>query len=153
MHHLPQTSTRAVPAVPCNPSGRCSNPLFVIRSKTRLFEDQLCKSCHTTQQYRSVHRIHTFGSCVRCHMPRVAKIGEAGDAHSHTFRFLFPQATIESRRPGYASPTHATACHHHKETPTEDLVGFLEAAKKSDMPKPFTGTSATLEECGIRNVE
>ncbi len=65
-----------------------------IMSKTRLFEDRLCKSCHTTNQYRYAHRIHTFGSCVRCHMPRVARIGEAGDAHSHTFRCMYPQARI-----------------------------------------------------------
>lgn len=115
--------------------GEVPNPLVVIRSKTRLFEDQLCKSCHTTPQYRSAHRIHTFGSCVRCHMPRVASIGEAGDAHSHTFRFMFPQATLEAGGLD-KQPNACNACHHHKNTPTEDLVGFLEAAKKEDMPKP-----------------
>ena len=115
--------------------GEVPNPLVVIRSKTRLFEDQLCKSCHTTPQYRSAHRIHTFGSCVRCHMPRVASIGEAGDAHSHTFRFMFPQATLKAGGLD-KQPNACNACHHHKNTPTEDLVGFLEAAKKEDMPKP-----------------
>ncbi len=115
--------------------GEVPNPLVVIRSKTRLFEDQLCKSCHTTPQYRSAHRIHTFGSCVRCHMPRVASIGEAGDAHSHTFRFMFPQATLKAGGLD-KQPNACNACHHHKNTPTEDLVGFLEAAKTADMPKP-----------------
>jgi hypothetical protein len=113
------------------------NPLVVIRSKTRLFEDQLCKTCHTTEQYRSVHRIHTFGSCVRCHMPRVASIGEAGDAHSHTFRFMFPQFTLKAGDLD-KQPNACNACHHHKDTSTEALVGFLEAAKKEDMPKPFS---------------
>ena len=117
--------------------GEVPNPLVVIRSKTRLFEDQLCKTCHTTPQYRSVHRIHTFGSCVRCHMPRVASIGEAGDAHSHTFRFMFPQATLNAGGLD-KQPNACNACHHHKETPTESLVGFLEAAKKNDMPKPIS---------------
>lgn len=116
--------------------GEVPNPLVVIRSKTRLFEDQLCKSCHTTLQYRSAHRIHTFGSCVRCHMPRVASIGEAGDAHSHTFRFMFPQFTLKAGGLG-KQPNACNSCHHHKDTPPEDLVGFLEAAKKNDMPKPF----------------
>lgn len=110
--------------------------LDAIISKTRLFEDRLCKSCHTTVQYRSVHRIHTFGSCVRCHMPRVAKIGEAGDAHSHTFRFMFPQATLKAGGVD-KQPNACNSCHHHKDTPSEALVGFLEAAKKNDMPKPF----------------
>jgi hypothetical protein len=116
--------------------GEVPNPLVVIRSKTRLFEDQLCKSCHTTPQYRSVHRIHTFGSCVRCHMPRVASIGEAGDAHSHTFRFMFPQFTLKAGGLD-RQPNACNACHHHKEMPTENLVGFLEAAKKNDMPRPL----------------
>ncbi len=116
--------------------GEVPNPLVVIRSKTRLFEDQLCKSCHTTPQYRSAHRIHTFGSCVRCHMPRVASIGEAGDAHSHTFRFMFPQFTLKTGGLD-KQPNACNSCHHHKDTPTEDLVGFLEAAKKNDMPKPL----------------
>jgi formate-dependent nitrite reductase cytochrome c552 subunit len=115
--------------------GEIPNPLVIIRSKTRLFEDKLCKSCHTTVWYRSVHRIHTFGSCVRCHMPKVAGIGEAGDAHSHTFRFMFPQATLKAG--GLVKqPNACNGCHHHKDTPTEDLVAFLEAAKKADMPKP-----------------
>jgi hypothetical protein len=117
--------------------GEVPNPLVLIRSKTRLFEDNLCKSCHKTPSYRSVHRIHTFGSCVRCHMPKVASIGEAGDAHSHTFRFMFPQATLKAGGLD-KQPNACNACHHHKESPTEALVGFLEGAKKNDMPKPFT---------------
>lgn len=115
--------------------GEVPNPLVVIRSKTRLFEDKLCKSCHTTPQYRSVHRIHTFGSCVRCHMPRIINIGEAGRGHSHTFRFMYPQATLKAGGLD-KQPNACNACHHHKDTPTEDLVAFLEAAKKADMPKP-----------------
>ncbi|HIJ55945.1 MAG TPA: hypothetical protein HPQ03_07460 [Deltaproteobacteria bacterium] len=126
--HRSKSSLQAVGEVP--------NPLMVIRSKTRLFEDQLCKSCHTTPQYRSVHRIHTFGSCVRCHMPRVASIGEAGDAHSHTFRFMFPQATLKAGGLD-KQPNACNACHHHKEMPPGDLVDYLEGAKKADMPKPF----------------
>jgi hypothetical protein len=113
-----------------------SNLLLAIRSKTRLFEDRLCKSCHTTVQYRSVHRIHTFGSCVRCHMPRVASIGEAEDAHSHTFRFMFPQATLAAGGVD-KQPNACNSCHHHKDTPVDAMVGFLEAAKNNDMPKPF----------------
>ncbi len=113
-----------------------SNLLLAIRSKTRLFEDRLCKSCHTTVQYRSVHRIHTFGSCVRCHMPRVGTIGEAEDSHSHTFRFMYPQATLEAGGLD-KQPNACNSCHHHKESPVETMVGFLEAAKANDMPKPI----------------
>jgi hypothetical protein len=114
-----------------------SNLLLAIRSKTRLFEDRLCKSCHTTVEYRSVHRIHTFGSCVRCHMPRVASIGEAADAHSHTFRFMYPQASLKAGGVD-KQPNACNSCHHHKNTPLDAMAGFLEAAKKRDMPLPFT---------------
>lgn len=117
--------------------GEVPNPLMVIRSKTRLFGDMLCKNCHTATTYRSVHRIHTFGSCIRCHMPKVAAIGEKGDSHSHTFRFMYPQATVKAGGLD-KQPNACSACHHHKDTPPENLVGFLEAAKKNDMPKPFT---------------
>jgi hypothetical protein len=118
-------------------TGESPDLMDVITSKTRLFEDRLCKSCHTTPQYRSAHRIHTFGSCVGCHMPWSATIGEAGDARSHTFRFMSPEASLKA---GGADkqPNACTSCHHHKDTPFEDLVGFLEAAKKNDMPRPFT---------------
>lgn len=117
-------------------TGEVPNPLVEIRSKTRLFEDKLCKSCHTTLQYRSAHRIHTFGSCVRCHMPRVARIGESGDAHSHTFRFMFPESSLKAGS-FEKQPNACSSCHHHKDSPVEDLIRFLEAAKKNDMPKPF----------------
>jgi hypothetical protein len=70
-------------------------------------------------------------------MPKVARIGEAGDAHSHTFRFMFPQATIKMGGVE-KQPNACNSCHRHKNTPPEDLAAFLEAAKKADMPKPFT---------------
>jgi len=120
-----------------NQDADATNLLSAIRSKTRLFEDRLCKTCHNSPQRRSVHRIHTFGSCVRCHMPRVAGIGEAGDAHSHTFRFIFPKETLKAGGLD-KQPNACNSCHHHKDTPPEALSGFLEAARKNDMPKPFT---------------
>lgn len=116
--------------------GEVPNPLVVIRSKTRLFHDTLCKSCHTTPMRRSVHRIHTFGSCVRCHMPRVTTIGESADAHSHTLRFMFPEATVKAGGVD-KQPNACNSCHHHKNYRPEALAAFLEAAKKEDMPKPF----------------
>jgi hypothetical protein len=109
----------------------------VTTARTRLFGDQLCESCHTAPQYRSAHRIHTFGSCVACHMPMVATIGEAGDARSHTFRFISPEASLKEGGLN-KQPNSCSSCHHHKDTPLQDLVAFLEAAKKADMPKPFT---------------
>jgi hypothetical protein len=67
----------------------------------------------------------------------VASIGEAGDAHSHTFRFMYPQASLEAGGVD-KQPNACNSCHHHKDTPMDAMVGFLEAAKKNDMPLPFT---------------
>jgi hypothetical protein len=49
---------------------------------------------------------------------------------------MFPQATIEAGGLD-KQPNACNSCHHHKDTPVENMVGFLEAAKRNDMPKPF----------------
>jgi formate-dependent nitrite reductase cytochrome c552 subunit len=83
------------------------------------------------------HSIHAFANCVGCHMPRVWMSIESGDVLSHTFGFLSPEETLKAG--GYdKQPNACGSCHHHKNTPVETLVGFLEAAKKNDIPKPFT---------------
>lgn len=35
-------------------------------------------------------------------------------------------------------PNSCSGCHQHKDTPLEDLVEFLDAAKKADMPLPYS---------------
>ena len=99
---------------------------------TKLVPDNLCMSCHKTSQRRAAHRIHTFGSCVACHMPETK-----GHEHSHTFKFISPELSILAGGVD-KQPNSCSGCHHHKETPLENLVGFLDAVKKADMPKPFT---------------
>ena len=99
---------------------------------TKLASDNLCMDCHKTLQRRAAHRIHTFGSCVACHMPRTI-----GHEHSHTFKFISPELSLKAGGVD-KQPNSCSSCHHHKDTPLENLVGFLDAAKKEDMPKPFT---------------
>ncbi|MFH1932817.1 MAG: hypothetical protein ABIN18_14675 [Pseudomonadota bacterium] len=55
---------------------------------------------------------------------------ESADAHGH----LCPGQVVGVDK----QPNSCTSCHHNKDTPLQDLVTFLEAAKKADMPKPFT---------------
>ncbi len=100
-------------------------------AQTKLTQDTLCMNCHQTLQRRGVHRIHTFGSCIACHMPETK-----GHEHNHTFRFISPE---ESIRAGGVDkkPNSCSGCHHHNNTPLENLVEFLDAVKKADMPKPF----------------
>ncbi|MBI5057481.1 MAG: hypothetical protein HZB61_12785 [Nitrospirae bacterium] len=99
---------------------------------TKMTADSLCIDCHKTLQRRAAHRIHTFGSCVACHMPNTIE-----HEHSHTFNFISPELSIRAGGVD-KQPNSCSGCHHHKDTPLENLVGFLDAAKKEDMPKPFT---------------
>jgi len=57
---------------------------------TKMTADNLCMNCHKTLKRRAAHRIHTFGSCVACHMPVIK--GE----HSHTFKFISPAESIKA---------------------------------------------------------
>ena len=85
---------------------------------------------------RGAHKLHTFGSCIACHMPRTGKSAEAGDIRSHTFRFIPPEYSIEMG--GLEEqPNSCSGCHHHKDDLIEGLVEFLDAVKRTDMPKPY----------------
>ncbi len=99
---------------------------------TRLTPDSLCMDCHKTLQRRAAHRIHTFGSCVACHMPKTK-----GHEHSHTFQFISPKLSIKAGGVE-KQPNSCSGCHHHENTPLENLVEFLDGAKKADMPIPFS---------------
>jgi hypothetical protein len=70
-------------------------------------------------------------------MPKIAKSAESGDIHSHVFSFISPEASIKAGGVE-EQPNSCNNCHHHKDTPIEDLVGFLEAARKNSMPMPFS---------------
>jgi hypothetical protein len=102
------------------------------KSLTKYIADSLCTNCHSPMKLQAAHRIHTFGSCIACHMPETK-----GHEHSHTFKFVSPE---ESLRAGGVDkkPNSCSGCHHHKDTPLESLVEFLDAVKKADMPVPFT---------------
>ncbi len=103
---------------------------------------QQCLMCHTVINSNSAHSIHSFANCVGCHMPRVARSPESGDALSHSFKFLYPRDSIEAG--GVKNqPNACSNCHHHEDTPLEVLDGFLEAAKKRDMPLPFSAHRRT----------
>jgi Cytochrome c552/Cytochrome c554 and c-prime len=105
--------------------------------QTKRSGSQQCLACHTMVQNIYAHGIHAFGNCVGCHMPRVLRSVESGDQLNHTFRFMGPDDSLEAGGTE-KHPNACSSCHHHKDTPLDQLVGFLEAAQKNDMPKPFT---------------
>ncbi|MBC8412969.1 MAG: ammonia-forming cytochrome c nitrite reductase subunit c552 [Nitrospira sp.] len=102
------------------------------KALTKYIADTVCTNCHTAVEKKAAHRIHTFGSCIACHMPE-----SRGYEHSHTFEFVSPE---ESLRAGGVDkkPNSCSGCHHHKDSPLEGLVEFLDAVKKDDMPIPFS---------------
>jgi predicted CXXCH cytochrome family protein len=126
------TSEHAKAGIMCTNCHEVHQKQITKLAMTKLTPDTLCLECHKTLQRRGVHRIHTFGSCVACHMPRTI-----GHEHSHTFQFISPELSI--RAGGVKKqPNSCSGCHHHRDTPLENLVEFLDAAKKADMPKPIS---------------
>jgi predicted CXXCH cytochrome family protein len=102
------------------------------KSQTKNPSNTLCTGCHKTLVQKAAHRIHTYGSCIACHMPQTK-----GHERSHTFVFISPE---ESLRAGGVDkkPNSCSGCHHHKDSPLMGLVEFLDAVKKEDMPLPFS---------------
>jgi hypothetical protein len=102
------------------------------KALTKYIGDSLCTNCHSSIQRKGAHRIHTFGSCIACHMPKTK-----GNEHSHTFKFVSPEVSL--RAGGVDKKQNScSGCHHHKDTPLTGLIEFLDAVKKKDMPVPFT---------------
>ena len=61
------------------------------RSQTFSQGSKSCMECHVNVNQNGAHSIHSFGNCVGCHMPRIAKSAESGDVHSHVFVTLLPE--------------------------------------------------------------
>ena len=102
------------------------------KALTKYIGDSLCTNCHKAMVQKAAHRIHTFGSCIACHMPKTK-----GNEHSHTFKFVSPEVSLRAGGVD-KKPNSCSGCHHHKDTPLEALVEFLDAVKKEDMPLPFS---------------
>jgi hypothetical protein len=97
---------------------------------------QQCLMCHTMVKNIYAHSLHAFANCVGCHMPKIARSTESGDVISHTFKFMSPEETLKAG--SYEKhPNACSSCHHHKNTPLEELASVLDAAIKKDVPKPF----------------
>lgn len=83
---------------------------------------QQCMECHKLINNNLAHSIHSFGSCVGCHMPRIVKSAESGDTHSHVFVTLLPEDTMKNPN----IPNSCQACHKHKDTDVEILHKWLD---------------------------
>jgi formate-dependent nitrite reductase cytochrome c552 subunit len=90
---------------------------LVARGQTEHKGDQLCTSCHQPINRNGAHAVHSFGNCIGCHMPKIAKSAESGDIHSHVFVVLEPKDTLENPK----LPNSCQTCHQHKDEDLEDL--------------------------------
>lgn len=102
------------------------------KAQTKDVADTLCTKCHKTTEKRAAHRIHTFGSCIACHMPLTT-----AHRHSHTFKFISPEVSIRAGGVDKQSNS-CSGCHHHEKSDPAGLLEFLDAVKKKDMPMPFS---------------
>jgi hypothetical protein len=101
------------------------------RSQTYSAGSQQCFQCHTIVNNNLAHSIHSFGNCVGCHMPRIARSAESGDIHSHVFVALLPEDTLKNPD----LPNSCKTCHKHK---NEDLNKLNEEWKAlAKLPKPL----------------
>ncbi|MBI4688200.1 MAG: hypothetical protein HY756_10570 [Nitrospirae bacterium] len=114
-----------------------------VHEKETLFQtkqagDELCKGCHKPLQLeaKASHTIHTFGSCISCHMPKTVKEGVyAGEERSHSFKFIGPDESF--KHDGVKNqPNSCSGCHHHKDTPLVELMGAWSAVKQRGIPRP-----------------
>ena len=100
------------------------------RSQTLAAGSKQCLSCHTMVNNNLAHSIHSFGNCVGCHMPRIAKSAESGDIHSHVFVVLLPEDTLKNPK----IPNSCQTCHKHKDADLKELQKAYDALVK--LPKP-----------------
>ena len=91
---------------------------------------QSCRLCHVMINNNMAHAIHSFGNCVGCHMPMIAKSAESGDIHSHVFQALLPQVTMEDKD----IPNSCQSCHRHSDDDLATLQRWYD--ELAQMPKP-----------------
>lgn len=100
------------------------------RYQTRETGSKMCMGCHPKANSNLAHSIHSFGNCVGCHMPKVAKNAESGDLHSHVFKPLLPKETLADPK----VPNSCQACHRHKDEDLKSLQERFDALAKLPVP-------------------
>lgn len=125
---MSEHAAESVMCVSCHESHQIGLPGGI--SQTRASGSQNCYECHTMVNQNMAHAIHSFSNCLGCHMPRIAKSAESGDIHSHVFKALLPQDTLDNPD----IPNSCQTCHQHKDADLKELQKQFEALSK--LPKP-----------------
>ncbi len=104
---------------------------LVGRGQTKESGSKSCLECHEQINRNGAHSIHSFGNCVGCHMPRIAKSAESGDIHSHVFVTLLPEDTLKNPE----VPNSCQTCHRHKDEDLADLQKRYDALIQLPAPQ------------------
>lgn len=96
--------------------------------QTKLPGSSLCRSCHQVKD-KGVHGIHSTNNCIGCHMPPVGKRAVKGDVHSHSFKVISPENTINAGGDINKQPNSCNACHYHKNDAPDKLLNVLQEIK------------------------
>lgn len=96
-----------------------------------------CFACHVMVNTQLAHSIHSFGNCIGCHMPRIAKSTDHNDIHSHSFIPLTPEETIKDPK----NPNSCQGCHRHKNADINELNNKFKAFEV--LPTPTAQQSKT----------
>jgi hypothetical protein len=100
------------------------------RSQTVQAGSKQCLTCHEIINKNLAHSIHSFGNCIGCHMPRIAKSAESGDIHSHVFVCLLPKDSLANP----AIPNSCDGCHFLRGESLEYLQAAWDALVKLPVP-------------------
>jgi formate-dependent nitrite reductase cytochrome c552 subunit len=123
-------AAEGVTCVTCHTVHELGNPA-VLRGQTVEKGSKQCLTCHEMTNPVGAHAIHSFGNCIGCHMPRIAKSAESGDIRSHVFVALLPEVTIKNPK----VPNSCQTCHRHKDEDLEDLQRRYEALAAYPSPR------------------
>jgi len=94
------------------------------KAQTKLPGSKLCRSCHKVES-RGAHGIHSVNNCIGCHMPALGKRAIKGDVHSHQFKVIPPNDSINAGGID-KQPNSCNSCHYHKKDDPKILQKILD---------------------------
>jgi hypothetical protein len=100
------------------------------RSQTVQAGSKQCLSCHEIINKNLGHSIHSFGNCIGCHMPKLARSAESGEIRTHVFVCLLPKESLADP----AVPNSCDGCHFFRGESLEYLQAAYDALAKLPVP-------------------
>jgi len=106
------------------------------RFSTRVSGNNLCIGCHPNIStdpiygHAPIKDAPQHSNCIACHMSATGKSATVGDEHTHTFRVIPPQTTIDLGEGDVAKqPNSCNLCHYHARHSPKELQARLNDAR------------------------